>query len=69
MIILILSIIIVKEVVVIKDFWNNLKFSWQFAKKYKRYLIGFVITSIFTTGISIVIPLLSAKIIINLTNN
>ena len=55
--------------VAIKDFWNNLKFSWQFAKKYKKYLIGFVITSIFIICISVIVPLLSAKIIINLTNN
>ena len=55
--------------VVIKDFWNNLKFSWQFAKKYKKYLIWFVITSIFIICISVIVPLLSAKIIINLTNN
>lgn len=55
--------------VAIKDFWNNLKFSWQFAKKYKKYLIWFVITSIFIICISVIVPLLSAKIIINLTNN
>ena len=55
--------------VAIKDFWNNLKFSWQFAKKYKKYLIWFIITSIFIICISVIVPLLSAKIIINLTNN
>lgn len=55
--------------VVIKEFWNNLKFSWKYAKKYKKYLIGFLIINIFMTLIGITVPLLSAKIIINLTNN
>lgn len=55
--------------VFIKEFWNNLKFSWKYAKKHKRYLIWFLIINVFTTIISIFIPLLSAKIIINLTNN
>lgn len=55
--------------VVIKEFWNNLKFSWKYAKKYKKYLIGFLIINIFMILIGITVPLLSAKIIINLTNN
>ena len=55
--------------VFIKEFFKNLKFSWQYAKKYKKYLIAFMFINIFYTIVCITVPLLSAKVIINLTNN
>lgn len=48
---------------------NNLKFAWKYAKDQKRNLIIFVICNILRIAISIVTPILSAKIIIELTTN
>lgn len=52
-----------------KEFIKNLKFAWNFIRNQKKVLIKFVIINIFTIIISIVVPILSAKIIVSLTNS
>lgn len=52
-----------------KEFWGNLKFSWQYAKDQKWKLYKYLLMSIFQVGISVVVPILSAKAIVSLTNN
>lgn len=51
------------------EFFKNLKFAWKFAKSQKGNFIKFIITNIITIVISVIVPILSAKIIVNLTNN
>lgn len=48
---------------------NNLKFVWKYAKSQKRNLIIFIFSSIIKIIISVLGPILSAKIIIELTSN
>lgn len=48
---------------------NNLKFAWKYAKKQKLNLVIFMICNILRIAISIITPILSAKIIIELTTN
>lgn len=52
-----------------KEFFKNLKFTWPFVKEQKKNLICYLISDLVKALISIVVPILSAKIIINLTNN
>ena len=52
-----------------KEFLNNLKFAWQYSKNQKKNLIGFIFTNILIIVISVIVPILSAKIIIYLTDN
>ena len=52
-----------------KEFIKNIKFAWYYAKEQKNKIIGFVICNIVYMIIGIVVPILSAKIIVNLTNN
>ena len=52
-----------------KDLVKHIKFAWHYAKCEKNKIIGFVICNFFHIFISIVVPILSAKIMINLTNN
>ncbi|MBR6689962.1 MAG: ABC transporter ATP-binding protein [Bacilli bacterium] len=52
-----------------KEFIKNLKFAWIYCKDQKSKLIKYIICNIFSMIISIVIPMLSAKIIVELTNN
>ena len=52
-----------------KEFWNNLKFVWMYAREQKGYLIKFVLITVLDIIISIIVPILSAKKIVNLTNN
>ncbi len=51
------------------EFIKDLKFTWKFAKKQKSNLIAYIILSIMSIIISIFVPILSAKIIVNLTNS
>lgn len=48
---------------------NNLKFVWKYAKGQKQKLIIFIFSSIIKIIISVLGPILSAKIIIELTSN
>ena len=52
-----------------KEFVRNLKFSWKYAKDEKWKLLLYILCNVITIGISIVVPILSARIIVNLTNN
>ena len=52
-----------------KEFLNNLKFAWQYSRNQKKNLIGFIFTNILIIIISVIVPILSAKIIIYLTDN
>ena len=52
-----------------KEFIKNLKFAWTYSKGQKNKLIKYIICNIFSIFISIIIPILSAKIIVKLTNN
>lgn len=48
---------------------NNLKFVWQYAKGEKKRLVIFIICNIFNIIFNIVTPILSAKIIVELTSS
>ena len=52
-----------------KELINNLKFSWKYAKDQKWKLVLYILCNIVTIGISIIVPILSAKIIVNLTHS
>ena len=51
-----------------REFLTNLKRTWPYIKDQKKYVIGFIITNVLEIIISIIVPLLSAKIIVDLTN-
>lgn len=50
------------------NFKLNLKRTWKYIKHSKMNLLGYGFVSIFEAIISAIIPLLSAKIILNITN-
>ena len=50
------------------NFILNLKRTWQFIKKSKKNLLGYGFVSVVEAIISAIIPLISAKIILNITN-
>ena len=50
------------------NFFKNLKKTFRIMKKSKRYLIGYVLVSLMEAVISIILPLVSAKIILNITD-
>ena len=52
-----------------KQFIENLKFTWNYAKHSKKSMIIFTLSHILQILINVVAPLLSAKIIIELTTN
>lgn len=52
-----------------KELFKNLKFTWKYAKNEKKYFIVTIISNIMWIAISIILPILSAKIIMALTNN
>lgn len=52
-----------------KEFFSNLKFAWLYAKGQKIRLILYILFNCMAIAISIVVPVLSAQIIINLTNS
>lgn len=52
-----------------KELFENLKFVWQYAKDQKRRLIFYILFNFVAIAISIVVPVISAQIIINLTNS
>ena len=53
----------------LKEVFGNLKFTWRYVKDQKFRLLGYSICNIFAIAISIVVPIISAKIIVYLTNN
>ena len=52
-----------------KDLKKNLKLSWKYAKGQKSKIIGFVICNIVHIIISVVVPIISAQVIVKLTEN
>ena len=52
-----------------KEFIKNLKFTWNYAKHSKKPMIIFTLSHILQILINVVTPLLSAKIVIELTTN
>lgn len=52
-----------------RDFIKNLKFTWNYVKDEKKYLILVIFAYLFNIIISILLPVLSAKIVIGLTSN
>ena len=51
-----------------KSIWRNLKKSWMFIKDEKKYLILFLVFSLCLSAVSIITPLLSAQMLIYLTD-
>lgn len=52
-----------------KEFIRNLKFLWQYSKDLKWKLVKYSLCNIIGIIISVVVPVLSAKIIVHLTDN
>ena len=52
-----------------KETLFNVKFAYKYIKDQKLRMLGLLISSIFTVIISVILPILSANIIVNLTNN
>ena len=51
------------------NFFKNLKFVWRYAKEEKRYLVVATIVNILCSLFQVVLPIVSAKIIISLTES
>ena len=54
---------------VVKDLLKNLKFSWQYVKKDRKYLFIIAFVNIIDIILNVIAPILSAKIILELTTN
>lgn len=52
-----------------KEFINNLRFAWRYAKHQKKRIILYMFCNILVIIISVVAPIISAKIIVELTDN
>ena len=52
-----------------KDLFKNLKFSWQYVKGDRKYLLIIIFVNIMDIILNVITPILSAKIIIELTSN
>ena len=52
-----------------KEFWNNLKFAWKYTKDQKWMLILMIFVNIFSIAVSIAVPILYARVMVELTNN
>ena len=50
-------------------FLNYLRKTWKYIKDEKKWIIIYIIANVFSIVINIVVPILSAKQIIALTNN
>ena len=52
-----------------KEVWENLKFTWKYVKEQKLSIIGFGICNIISIIICVIVPIISARIIVNLTES
>ncbi len=52
-----------------KDLFKNLKFAWKYTKGVRLKFFLYVISCFIHVGISVFVPIISANIIVNLTNN
>ena len=53
----------------VKGLWKNLKFAWRYTKDQKHLLLFYLVVNIIHIAISIIVPIISARIIVLLTNN
>ena len=52
-----------------KEFSHNLKLAWNYVKKHKGKLLLYLLCNVVHIFISVVAPIISAQIIVKLTNN
>ena len=52
-----------------KELIYNLKFAWRYAKNQKKLIMLYILCNLFQIIISVFLPVLSAKIIVSLTDN
>lgn len=52
-----------------KELWSNLKTAWIYARNQKKRLILYVLCNVVVIIISILVPILSARVIVDLTSN
>ena len=52
-----------------KELIKNIKFAWKYSKKEKYSLLLFLICNIVRIVVSVIVPIFSARVILNLTNN
>lgn len=52
-----------------KEFFSNLKKAWVYGKGQKKFIIGYIVFNIIFIFINLFVPILSAKSIVELTNN
>ena len=52
-----------------RELWKNLKFAWKYAKDQKWMLIAFAFCNLLTIIINVIVPIISAYIIVKLTAN
>ncbi len=52
-----------------KEFWKNIKLTWKYTKDQKTTLIKYIIVTILNIIVALLIPILSAQLILKLTNN
>lgn len=52
-----------------RDLVNNLKFAWNYAKGQKERLIGYILCNVVSIIISVFVPILSARVIVDLTSS
>ncbi len=52
-----------------KELWSNLKFAWNYAKDQKKRIFFYILCNIISIIISIFVPILSARVIVDLTSN
>lgn len=57
-----------KDKVNFKKLFHGVRKTWPYAKKYKKYLITYSLVTLILIGISVVVPLLSAKLLLNITD-
>ena len=56
-------------VIIVNGLAKNVKMTWNYVKKEKKSVAVYILMQIFAIIISVVIPVLSAKMIVELTNN
>ncbi len=52
-----------------KEFFSNLKKAWIYGKGQKKFIIGYIVFNMIFIFINLFVPILSAKAIVELTNN
>lgn len=52
-----------------KEFFSNLKFAWNYAKSQKKRLLCYIFCNMVSVIVCIAIPILSARVIVNVTDS